>query len=248
MRGEVGEGGGRATPGGRGGVRRGLRARLFAWSLAHAADAQEALYAERKRALFADFATPPGSGPPRVVVEIGGGTGPNARYLAAGTRWVVVEPNVYFHPHLRRAAERYGLSLDLRPGTAEALPVETGGADAVVSTLVLCSVRDVGAALSEVRRVLGPGGRFLYVEHVAAPPRSGLRLAQRVLRRPWGWVADGCRPDRETGRRIREAGFESVRMEAFSTLLGLAAPHIAGVATAGRGEISSPPGHHEVTA
>ena len=219
------------TPGGRGRVRRGLRARLFAWSLAHAAESQEALYAERKRALFADLAEP--ATPPRVVVEIGGGAGPNARYLAPGTRWVVVEPNVWFHPHLRRAAERHGLDLDLHAGGAEALPVATGGADAVVSTLVLCSVEDVGAALSEVRRVLRPGGRFVFVEHVAAPPRSALRLAQRALRRPWGWVADGCRPDRETGRRICEAGFESVQIERFTAPLGLAAPHVAGVATAG---------------
>ena len=231
MTSRVGEEGGRATPGGRGGVRRGLRARLFAWSLAHAAEAQEALYAERKRALFAELAGL--ATPPRTVVEIGAGAGPNARHLAPGTRWVVVEPNVWFHPHLRRAAERYGLALDLRAGTAEALPVATGGADAVVSTLVLCSVGDVGRSLAEVRRVLRPGGRFVFVEHVAAPPGSGLRLAQRLLRRPWGWTADGCRPDRETDRRIREAGFADVRMEAFAAPLGLAAPHVAGVATAG---------------
>ncbi|MDT0630146.1 class I SAM-dependent methyltransferase [Rubrivirga sp. S365] len=223
-----------STRAGRGGVlRRGLRARLFAWQLAHAADAQEALYAERKRALFAGLATPPGCGPPRTVVEIGAGAGPNARYLARGTRWVVVEPNAWFHPHLRRAAERHGLDLDLRPGTAEALPVEGGAADAVVSTLVLCSVGDVEAALSEARRVLRPGGRFYFVEHVAAPPGSGLRAWQRALRRPWGWAADGCRPDRETGRRIREAGFADVQMEAFTAPLGLAAPHVAGVATVG---------------
>lgn len=224
-----------STRAGRGGVlRRGLRARLFAWSLAHAADRQEALYAERKRALFAGLGEP--ATPPRTVVEIGAGAGPNARYLARGTRWVVVEPNVWFHPHLRRAAERHGLDLDLRPGAAEALPVEGGAADAVVSTLVLCSVGSVAAALSEVRRVLRPGGRFYFVEHVAAPPGSRLRAWQRALRRPWGWAADGCRPDRETGRRIREAGFESVQVEAFTAPLGLAAPHVAGVAAEGEAE------------
>ena len=223
-----------STREGRGGVlRRGLRARLFAWSLAHAADAQEAIYAARKRALFAELATPPADGAPRVVVEIGAGAGPNARHIAPGTCWVVVEPNVWFHPHLRRAAERHGLVLDLRPGAAEALPVAGGAADAVVSTLVLCSVDSPGAALAEVRRVLRPGGRFVFVEHVAAPPGTALRAAQHALRRPWGWVADGCRPDRETGRRIREAGFVDVQTEAFTAPLGLASPHVAGVATVG---------------
>ena len=223
-----------STRAGRGGVlRRSLRARLFAWSLAHAADAQEALYADRKRALFADLAAPPASGPPRTVVEIGAGAGPNARHLAPGTRWVVVEPNVWFHPHLRRAAERHGLDLDLRSGTAEALPIASGAADAVVSTLVLCSVERVEAALAEVRRVLRPGGRFVFVEHVAAPPGTALRVAQHALRRPWGWLADGCRPDRETDRLIREAGFADVQTERFTAPLGLAAPHVAGVATAG---------------
>ena len=164
------------------------------------------------------------------MVEIGPGAGPNARWLAPGTRWVCVEPNVHFHPRLRRAARDWGLDLELVAGTAEALPMAAGAADAVVSTLVLCSVRDVPQALAEVRRVLRPGGRFVFVEHVAAPSGSSLRRLQTALRRPWGWVADGCRPDRQTEAAIRAAGFASVTVDAFRAPLGLAAPHIAGVA------------------
>lgn len=170
-------------------------------------------------------------GRPPVVVEVGAGTGLNARYLPRGTRWVVVEPNVHFHPRIEAAAREWGLEAEVHAGTAGALPLEAGAADAVLSTLVLCSVEDVGEALAEIGRVLRPGGRFVFVEHVAAPPGTALRRLQRVVRRPWGWVADGCRPDRETGAQILEAGFADVEMEAFRVPFSLVAPHVAGVAT-----------------
>ena len=202
------------------GVRRGLRARLFAWSLAHAGDADRRLYGDRKRRLF--------DGVRGTVVEIGAGAGPTADYLEPGTRWVAVEPNVHFHPRLaRRAAER-GLDLALVAGGAEALPLADGSADAVVSTLVLCSVADPARALAEARRVLRPGGRLVFIEHVAAG--GWLGAAQRVLRRPWGAVADGCDPHRHTERAIRAAGFARVEVERFRAPLALVSPHIAGTA------------------
>lgn len=208
------------TPGAPGEVRSGLRARLFAWSLAHAGHADARLYGARKQHLFR------GLGPD--VLEIGAGAGPNAAYLAPGTRWTAIEPNVHFHPHLRRAAETRGLSLTVLTASAEALPLPDASADAVVSTLVLCSVADPARALAEVRRVLRPGGVFVFVEHVGAPEGSGLRRAQRLLRGPWGALADGCRPDRDTLAAIRAAGFSSVEAEAFRAPLALVAPHVAG--------------------
>ncbi len=203
---------------------------MFAWSLGHADGAQHQLYAERKRRLFRRIEGRDGR--PPVVVEIGAGTGLNATFLPAGTRWVVVEPNVHFHGRIQRAADANGLDLDLRAGTAEHLPVADGEADAVVSTLVLCSVADVDRALAEIRRALRPRGRFVFVEHVVARPGTALRRVQRAVRRPWGWVADGCRPDRDTGARIREAGFFDLEIERFQADLLVVTPHVAGVATA----------------
>ena len=203
-------------------TRRGLRARLFAWSLAHAGDADRRLYGDRKRRLF--------EGVGGTVVEIGAGAGPNADYLAPGTRWLVAEPNVYFHPGLRRRAAARGLELELLDGTAEALPLADGSADAVVSTLVLCSVADPEAVLAEARRVLRPGGRLVVLEHVAA--EGALGAWQRALRAPWGWLADGCDPHRHTARAIEAAGFARVDLERFRAPLGLVAPHVAGVAIA----------------
>ena len=209
----------------------GVAARLFAWSLAHADAQQERLYGDRKRRLFSQIEG--AAGAPPVVVEIGPGAGPNARHLAPGTRWVCVEPNVHFHPRLDRAARERGLTLEVVAGGAEALPLADGAADAVVSTLVLCSVGDVTASLSEARRVLRPGGRFVFIEHVAAPQGTLLRRLQTSLRMPWGWIADGCRPDRDTEAAIRAAGFADVAVERFRTTLGLASPHVMGVAVRG---------------
>lgn len=209
-------------------VRRGLRARLFAWALAHSGDADRRLYGDRKRDLFAR-AVPSGG---QMVVEIGAGAGPNAAYLPRGTRWLVAEPNVHFHPHLRRAARAHGLDLTLLAGDAERLPLPDASVDAVVTTLVLCSVPDPARALAEARRVLHPGGRLVFVEHVAAPDGSRLRRFQRLLRTPWGVVADGCRPDRDTEATLRAAGFAHLEVEGFRAPLGLVGPHIAGIATA----------------
>ena len=205
-------------------ARTGLGARWLAFVLGRSEGADARLYGSRKRALLS------GLGP--TVVEIGAGTGVNAPYYPAGTAWRVVEPNGYVPARLARAAEAHSLALDLHAGTAEALPFPDASADAVVSTLVLCSVADPAAALAEARRVLRPGGRFVFIEHVAAPRGSRLRRAQRALRTPWGLVADGCRPDRETEALVRGAGFARVEVERFRVRLGLVAPHIAGVATA----------------
>lgn len=193
--------------------------------MAHAGDAERRHYGPRKAALFSRAVPRPGT-----VVEIGAGAGPTAAYLPAGTRWLVAEPNAAFHPHLRRAADRHGLDLTLLAGDAHALPLPDGAADAVVSTLVLCSVADPAAALAEARRVLRPGGALVFVEHVAAPDGTALRWWQGALRRPWGWAGDGCRPDRDTLAAIRAAGFARVEAEAFRVPIGLAAPHVAGLA------------------
>ncbi|MEO1477412.1 MAG: class I SAM-dependent methyltransferase [Bacteroidota bacterium] len=205
-------------------VRSGLYARFFAGCMHRADGTDQRLYGDRKQSLLGALRG--------TVVEIGAGAGPNARYLAAGTRWVAVEPNVHMHPYLREQADEFGLDVRPEVGVAEALPVDDASADAVVSTLVLCSVDDVARALAEVRRVLKPGGRFVFIEHVAAQRGTARRGAQRVLRRPWGWVADGCRPDRETGPAIEAAGFASVDLERFAADLpfNLVTPHIAGVA------------------
>lgn len=154
-------------------------------------------------------------GLPPTVLEIGAGAGANLRYLEAGTQVIAVEPSRHMHPHLRAAARRWGIRLDIREGTAERLPLPDGSVSAVISSLVLCSVRDPAAALAEIRRVLRPGGRFWCVEHVRAPPGSTLAAVQRGLARPWRWLFEGCEC-RDLGGLLEGAGFEAVHVDPFT--------------------------------
>lgn len=209
-------------------VRPGLRKRLFARWYDRLTVEHEACVRERKRRLFADLRGD--------VLEIGAGTGANVALLPPGVRWIAVEPNPYMRDELLAKAEQAGVPVELRAGHGEELPAADGSVDAVISTLVLCSVDDPARVLREVRRVLRPGGRFVFLEHVAAPTGTPLRLLQRLARPVWRFLADGCRPDRETERDLRAAGFRSVDLEAWRlpwrVSLGVVAPHVAGVATA----------------
>lgn len=200
-----------------------FRQRLFAWGFARFARHADEYMRPYKLRLFGDIS---GS-----VLEIGPGTGANLSYLKSlPVAWTGVEPNPFMHPYLKNQAAALGLPADLRQGVAERLPAGDGTIDAVISTLVLCSVTDPAKVLREVLRVLKPGGRFIFIEHVAAARGSGLRRIQGWLRPLWKRMGDGCHPDRELGRSIQEAGFESVSMEAFDAPVPVVKPHIAGVA------------------
>ncbi len=209
--------------------------RLFAWCLERAGRRHESLLAERKRRLFVGLAG--------TLLEIGPGTGLNLPFYPRGIRWIGIEPNPYMHRYLRRRAASLGMPIDLRRGMAERTGLPDASVDAVVSTQVLCSVGDLGQVLAEVNRVLRPGGRFLFLEHVAAPPGTWLRRLQRWLRPAWQAVAAGCRPDRDIPAALRAAGFARIEMECFRVPAPVISPHIAGVAVkaaapnqAGRGD------------
>ncbi|MGW6511792.1 class I SAM-dependent methyltransferase, partial [Streptomyces niveus] len=133
------------------------------------------------------------------VVEIGAGNGLNfAHYPAAVSEVVALEPERGLRQLAVGAAMRAGVSVDVRPGTAEALPVEDAGFDAAVASLVLCTVRDVPKALAEIRRVLRPGGELRFFEHGLAPQRR-LATVQRALDRTvWPKLMGGCHTARDT--------------------------------------------------
>lgn len=103
--------------------------------------------------------------------------------------------------------------------------------NAVVSTLVLCSVPNLPSTLQEILRVLKPGGRFLFIEHVAAPQGTWLRRVQSGVKPIWKAIGDGCNPDRETWVALETAGFESVNISNFFAPVPIVSPHIIGVAT-----------------
>jgi len=147
---------------------------------------------------------------PSSVVELGSGVGANLRYLPAGARLTAIEPNPYMHARLRRAARRRRIELEIRSVVGERIDLQDASAEAVISSLVLCTVTDPVAVLAEIRRILRPGGRFSFAEHVVARPRTPTRWSQRILRRPWAWVFEGCSCERDLASLITAAGFTSV--------------------------------------
>jgi SAM-dependent methyltransferase len=179
----------------------------------------------RKKVLFADL--------PQMVVELGSGAGASMRYLAPGSRLLAIEPNPHAHDALRRKAARYGIDLEIRGASAESTGLASASVDAVICTLVLCTVEDQAAALAEVHRILRPGGRFVFIEHVGSGP-GPIRALQRLLRRPWRYAFDGCCLDRDTAATIASTGFADVQIER-DRLGGVFVPvwpQISGVAVA----------------
>src|SRR4029077_19540295 len=118
--------------------------------------------------------------------------------------------NPYMHARLRRAARRDGVELEIRSVVGERIDLPDASAEAVISSLVLCTVSDPAAVLAEIRRILRPGGRFSFAEHVAAKPGTPTRWSQRILRRPWAWIFEGCSCERALEGVIRSAGFARV--------------------------------------
>lgn len=196
--------------------------RLFATMLASASKTHQQYYDARKRALLGDLHGD--------VLEIGPGTGPNLAYYSRDVRWLGFEPNPAMFPYVQREAQRLDMTVQLREGRAEHLDAADNSFDAVVGTLVLCSVPDPQRTLQEIQRVLKAGGRFVFIEHVAAPRKSGLRRFQRIVGPVWKTLADGCHPDRETWATIENAGFSRVQLDHFRLNVPIIGPHIAGFA------------------
>jgi SAM-dependent methyltransferase len=165
------------------------------------------------------------------VLEIGAGYGANFGYYSPEIRWIGVEPDVNSHADLRRATEAHGFAADIRPLKAEQLTgIDDASIDAVVTTLVMCSVADPDAALREILRVLKPGGRYVFVEHVAGQSQTLGRGVQNFVQPLWSRLFDGCHPNRETWAFVEQAGFDRVEIEHFRVPFPMIAPHRAGLA------------------
>jgi ubiquinone/menaquinone biosynthesis C-methylase UbiE len=132
--------------------------------------------------------------------------------------------------HRSGAIERPHVSLS--EASAESLPFSAERFDAVVSTLVLCSVAHPGRALAEVKRVLRPDGRLVFLEHVAAQDDAVRLTWQRRVEPVWKRLAGNCHLTRDTERAFLEAGFEieAIERESIRNVMPLARPSIRGTA------------------
>lgn len=144
------------------------------------------------------------------VLELGAGTGLNlAHYTPAVESLVLTEPAEPMARRLRRKLADSGREAQVIETGAERLPVEDESVDTVVSTLVLCTVPSVEDSLAEVRRVLVPGGRLLFLEHVRHSDPRRARNQDRfnpIQNR----IAQGCHCNRATPKLIADAGFKLV--------------------------------------
>jgi ubiquinone/menaquinone biosynthesis C-methylase UbiE len=210
-----------------------IQKRLFAWGMgkANQADSQGIKLidcpeyqnlGELKRALLGNLQNK--------VLEIGPGAGANFIYYDHNINWLGIEPNPYMHPYLEREAEQQKLlNIQLLTGTAENLPVEDETIDHVVSTHVLCSVKDLERSLQEIQRVLKAGGNFIFIEHVAGECGTWNRKIQDSIEPVWKNLFDNCHTNRETWSFLEKLGLETINYYQFKLAFPIVSPHIAGI-------------------
>ena len=195
-----------------------------------AAKAEARGAAEHRRELLADLAG--------VVCEVGAGSGLNfAHYPATVTRVVAIEPEPTLREHAAVAARTAPVPIEVRVGTADTLPVKDASCDAVVLSLVMCTVPDPAAALAEAGRVLRPGGQVRFYEHVRSAHRV-VAVAEDLVAPIWARFAGGCHPNRDAVGALTSAGFDVsvVRRFGFSPQCGIPpTAHVLGRAARGSG-------------
>ena len=140
------------------------------------------------------------------LLDLGAGTGANFPYVRTDAEVIAVEPDPYMLERGRRRARTAGRTVTFLPDAAESLSIETASVDTVLATLVLCTIEDVARALGEITRVLRPGGRLLFLEHVRLDHPVWGRV-QDLVTPVWRTLCAGCHPNRDTVAAIRRAGF-----------------------------------------
>ena len=168
------------------------------------------------------------------TLELGAGTGLNLDlYTDAVTDLVLTEPSDHMARRLRRRAGAERRDAEVVEAPAESLPFPDDRFDTVVSTLVLCTVGDQRRTLAEVARVLKPGGRLLFVEHVRSPDPRVARWQDRLMR-PWRFCGDGCHCNRDTVAEIEASALRLGEVERgeLPKAPPIVRPLVAGAATA----------------
>jgi ubiquinone/menaquinone biosynthesis C-methylase UbiE len=147
------------------------------------------------------------------VLEMGIGSGLNMPFYGSQLRELIgLEPAPQLIAIARRAAASSAVPLTLIEGTGEAIPLDDATIDTVVSTWTLCTIPNAIGALGEMRRVLKPSGRLLFVEHGLAPERN-IQRWQNWLTPAWKRLGGGCHLNRPISRLIEGAGFRVERLK-----------------------------------
>jgi ubiquinone/menaquinone biosynthesis C-methylase UbiE len=156
------------------------------------------------------------------VLEVGSGTGANFPFYSSAARVLAIEPSEYMMKKARKklASALYPADIRLLRAGVEDKSIEehlpATGFDAIVCTLVLCTIPDPEAALKKFRQWLKPGGRLYVLEHIHSRQHPS-KFLQKLFNPAWKCVAEGCNLTRHTDRLIKEAGFEIIEEEYFKT-------------------------------
>jgi len=164
------------------------------------------------------------------TIDIGAGTGANlGLYPQTVSRLVLAEPDPHMLKQLRSKVGEAGTEAEVIEAPAQSLPFEDSSFDTAIFTLVLCTVPEPAAALAEVARVLRPGGKLLYLEHVRSAD-AGLARWQDRLEKPWRFLADGCHCNRDTVATIEASplSIESVEHDRLPKSPPLVRPLVRG--------------------
>ena len=167
------------------------------------------------------------------ILEIGAGTGVNLRYYPNDlTELVLTEPDRHMLKQLHRKLGDCNLPHRVVHAPAEALPFPDASFDTAVATLVLCSVRHPDRSMSEIHRILKPGGKLILIEHVCAADNPQLLGWQKRIEPFWKRFAGNCHLTRDTLRQVKAGGFncQNLQPDTMRGALSIASPVIRGIA------------------
>ena len=168
------------------------------------------------------------------VLELGCGTGANLEfYPATIKRLVLTEPNLYMHKKIEeKIPHAQPNNIEILGDKAESLSLPDASFDVVISTLVLCSVKNLEKSLSEIHRILRPQGKLIFIEHIAAVKNPKRYRWQCRLEFLWKFIAGGCHVTRRTEEAITRAGFNilEISRQSMRGVPPIVRPSIRGIA------------------